>query len=60
MTNTDDGSTYNTETCSVFYNKSFVDASLKIEWKIISLLEANLYCGIGKDIVITPGIKYLF
>jgi hypothetical protein len=59
-TNPADGSTYNIETRSVFRNKALVDASINVEWKIIPALGANLFCGIGQDIVVSPGIRYLF
>ena len=57
MTNPATGSTYNTETRSVFYNKYFADASIHVEWRIMPTLGANLFMGIGRDIMITPGIR---
>lgn len=59
-TNPETGSTFFNESRSVYYNDGFIDGAINIGWDIIPALNVNLYCGIGNDILIHPGIRYRF
>lgn len=59
-TNPTTGSTFLNETSSVFFNSSFIDGAINLEWRVIPALDVNLYCGIGEDILIHPAIRFLF
>ena len=60
FTNPENGSHYYNDSRSVYYNKSFVDGCLDIEWRITPALGAGIFCGIGNDFIITPGFRFLF
>lgn len=59
-TNPQTGSSFFNETKSVYYNSSFIDGCINLDWRIIPQLDLSLYCGIGADILIHPGIRFLF
>ena len=59
-TNPQTGSSFFNETKSVYLNKSVIDCSINLDWRIIPQLDLNLYCGIGEDILVHPGLRFLF
>jgi len=59
-TNPENGHNFWNESKSVFYNNSIIDGCVSIDWRIIPALDVNLFCGFGQDVIVHPGIRYLF
>jgi len=57
-TNPENGSTFNNQSISDYSGTSFIDGSVRLEWRIIPLLEVFVSGGIGNDYYIHPGVRF--
>lgn len=51
---------YESDIHSSLISKSFIDAEIAIEWRIIPALTVSVYGAMGNDLIVHPAIRYNF